>query len=557
MRQNFYQRFVSAPFLRKDRTGEDIWATGASSDRQSHASFLIFLALFAITFSLFFNAVRGEFLTWDDDINITHNPHVQGLDLPRVTWMFTDLQQALRYKPLSWLTWGALYEVNGLDAATFHFGNIVFHALNVGLVFLLISKILRLSRIGEGNRRLSFSVAAIAALLWAIHPLRVEPVAWVTGLPYCQSLFFFLLSLVFYLQFHGSGDSAPNARWYWFSVAAFGLALLSYPVVLGGAAVFVVLDVFVLRRVQIGRDLWRGTKARWVWLQKIPFVLMAIGFVSLALFARVNATGLWSKPQGLNEFGLIERTMQSFYVWAYYFWKPIVPVGLSPLYTTLVRFKPGDWQFVLSAALVIGVTVLVIWQRRRWPAALAFWLCHLCLVVPVLGLTERPHYPSDRYDYIASVAWFVVIAVGAAVVVQRSQWRVPTFAFAAGVAVVFAVISLQQILVWRNTDTLFQRMISTTDDRSMRVPVQRRWGTLLARQGRLDEAAAQFSAALEIEPGFPDLHKRLADVLEAQQKHTEALHHYREATRLDPTLVEARAKAERLASLAGQPPVKE
>jgi len=102
--------------------------------------------------------------------------------------------------------------------------------------------------------------------------------------------------------------------------------------------------------------------------------------------------------------------MQAFYVWAYYLWKPWAPFHLSPVYTTLVQFNPNHWPFRLSAALVVGITWLLFWKRRQWPWAVALWVSHLALLVPALGLTERPHFTSDRYDYLPGLIWAVIIA---------------------------------------------------------------------------------------------------------------------------------------------------
>jgi hypothetical protein len=505
----------------------------AEPDRQlGRTSFLIFIALFTFTFALFSTSLHGRFVRWDDDINITQNPNVQGIDGARLAWMFTDLQQALRYKPLSWLTWAALYEVGGLNPAIFHLGNVLFHSLNVGLLFLLITKILRLGSTGSSDKRLGMSVAAVAALLWAIHPLRVEPVGWITGLPYCQSLFLLLLSVFCYLQSHlGMQSDRPHRGWYWGSVVFFGLALLSYPVVIGAGAIFLLIDVCPLRRIEV-RSLWRGAVARRIWMEKVPYFLFAAGFVLLALWARVNASGTWSRPLTLAEFGPASRIAQAFYVWSYFLWKPLAPLNLSPVYTTLLKFSPTDWPFVLSTAIVVGVTLLLVWQRKRWPAAFILWLCHLCVLVPVLGLTEHPHYPSDRYCYIASVVWFMALAVALMFLVKRPVYRRPVWISCAGLATAFALTSLQQIHVWQNTDTLFKHMIAKIDSPLWRAHLQTRWGTLLAGEERFDEAAVQLSAALEAVPGRAGLHQRLADILAAQNKHSEAARHYAEAARL-------------------------
>src|SRR5205823_3655595 len=99
--------------------------------------------------------------------------------------------------------------------------------------------------------------------------------------------------------------------------------------------------------------------------------------------------------------------MQAFYIWAHYVWRPLVPGDLAPVYTTLVEFRPMTLPFVASALLVVGVTTVLIWKRREWPVALTLWVAHLVLLAPLIGVTEHPHYPSDRYSYLQGVLWAI------------------------------------------------------------------------------------------------------------------------------------------------------
>ena len=159
---------------------------------------LIPLFLVLATFAVFSGALRAQFVHWDDDINIFQNPQIQGLDAERLWWMFTDTEAALRYKPLSWLTWACIYAGFGLNPFGYHLANLVLHCLNVALVYFLIRKLL--IRPGEqGTDSASLKLhedpsargkeliacgkqtyvplcSALGALLWAVHPLRVEPV---------------------------------------------------------------------------------------------------------------------------------------------------------------------------------------------------------------------------------------------------------------------------------------------------------------------------------------------------------------------------------------------
>lgn len=178
--------------------------------RPHHRTTAIVLTLVAVVFAIFFRTLESGFLRWDDDINVFENSRVQGLTAENLRWMFTDFEQAIRYKPLSWLAWALVHEVFGLNPFGFHLANVVLHCANTVLLFFLLRRLLKC---GMRNAECEMEspawlevCAALGTLLWAVHPLRVEPVAWVTGLPYHLALFFALLATLFYLGAH-----APDA----------------------------------------------------------------------------------------------------------------------------------------------------------------------------------------------------------------------------------------------------------------------------------------------------------------------------------------------------------
>ena len=376
------------------------------------------MLLFIVVGCVFLPSLRNGFVEWDDNISVYENPHIQGLDAKRLAWMFTNVEYALRYKPLTWLSYALIHAAGGLNPFGYHLAGLLFHCMNTVLVFVVLRGLLAASR--EANEtsapkgELSL-FAGLGALLWAVDPLRVEPVARVTDLTYCQSLCFTLVSFWCYLRaVHAAKTTAGRRAFLWGSVAAFALAMLSYPFVFGYAVVLVVVDVYPLRRFPPGAGGWCSAAARRIWLEKLPFALLG-GLVLITLHQRLHPTG-WmagrmaaSMPVDL-QFGLVSRAMQAFYVWAYYLWKPWVPFDLSPVYTTLFEFKPMEWRFLLSATGIIGLTVLFVWKRRQWPLALALWVCHLVLLVPFLGLTEHPNMAEDRYSYMPGTLWSALLA---------------------------------------------------------------------------------------------------------------------------------------------------
>ena len=452
-----------------------------------------------ITLLVFQSVRHGALLAWDDDINITTNERLRALTWDNLRWMFTDFEYMRRYTPLTWLGWSLQHEFFGLSAWSCHIGNLVLHAANAVLVFRLVQRVMEIwMRHVRAPAQVQGLAGAIGALLWAVHPLRVEVVAWASGRIYCQAGFFLLLATLAYLNVaRAAGGSMAQRGWFAASVAAFAASMLTYPLGLSYVGVLIIADIWLLRRIDPGAGLWRDARNRRVWLEKIPYVVVAAVIVTVTLVARFNAKGVWDPPVTLAEFGVLPRAAQAFYIWACYVWRPLVPVELAPVYTTLVRLNPGDAIFVLSAVGVLAVTALLFWRRQRWPGVFALWLGHLVLLVPVLGLTEQPHYPNDRYSYLPAVLWAPACAVGLVWLGARAVRRT-IFPAAGALILTLAALSVAQIGIWRSSETLFRYLLTHVGESAYRADVAVRLGEVLREQGRLQEAAEYYRETLRI-----------------------------------------------------------
>jgi tetratricopeptide (TPR) repeat protein len=374
--------------------------------------------------------------------------------------------------------------------------------------------------------------AGVGALLWALNPLRVEPVAHVTDLRYCLLVLFFLISLWSYLRAHQS-DSQKSARrsFYWCSVGAFALSMLSLPFAFGYVVVLLVLDWYPLGR--FGARGKGNAKARDILLEKVPFLLLG-GLVVTTLLGRLSPAGVYAAAPVDTALAPFNRIMQAFYVWTYYVWKPWLPFHLSPFYTTLVDFNPNAWPFWLSAALVIGTTVLLVRWRNQWPWALALWISYLVLLIPVLGLTERPHYTADRYDYLPGLVWAVAMAAVLLRLGARPRLRTAGLAIGIALAVFWGALSFRQTRIWRNSIALFEHVIRELENDPNRSDIQWRLGSVLASQGKTQEAAQQYQASLRTQP-TPEAHLCLAELLERNGDPQGALTNCWAALALRPT----------------------
>ncbi len=379
----------------------------------------------------------------DDDVNITLNPHMGGIDLARLRWMFTDWSYVRRYIPLGWLNFSATYEVAGLDPAPYHAVALGLYLANTALVFAVVLRALRLFGRG-GDAGLSAwdaGSAALAAAWWALNPLRVETTAWASGNLYGQAMALLLLSLLAYLRTY-SAEGGRRAAWLGASATAFLASLLTYPIGLGMPFLLVCLDW--LRPRTGSRPSFRR-----LMVEKAAFFLPLASVLAITLAARFGNTEVFGKVPGMRELPLLNRFAQSAYVAAYYVWKPFWPTHLSPLYDTLMDFDPGQAAFVLSMAAVAAVSLFALLNLRRRPAIAALWFAYLALAAPFFGLTEKPHMASDRYGCFLHVILAALLAAALARVAS-ARGRAAAAAAALAVVAVLGWLSWRQLAVWSN-----------------------------------------------------------------------------------------------------------
>ncbi len=486
------------------------------------------LFLVALVGVVFYPVLHGELLRWDDDLNISANPHLHGLCWRDVEWAFTSFAYLWRYQPLCWLAWDVIKLFFGLDPFYYHLAVLVIHAANTVLVFLFIRELLlRGAQVPWENAPPQFSIcAAVGAALWAVHPLRVETTAWAVELVFVQPLFFFLLSLLVYLR------GAETRRGRYISLGLFLLSLLSYPLMLGGSVVFIALDFFPLRRLNFEFSGWRDQRNRAVWLEKIPFLLASLLFGCINLYVRTTQF----EPTPLARFGAFPRVMQGFYIWAYYVWRPWLPGGLTPIPSQLIIFNPLGAPFVLSALAVLGLTVLLWKKRAQWPWALAVWLCHLALLVPMLGLSEHPHFPSDRYSLAVNIGWSAVLAGGLLKIWPQLELRRMVLFAAAPLVIFLSVMSRQQIPVWRTTLGFYTEILSQ-DDPKLAVyqkMVRHRLTKLYIDNHQYEEAFGLAEKGAKAEPNDAEWRSQLGEVLRLTGQFKDAENNFREALQLDP-----------------------
>src|SRR6059036_3300894 len=238
----------------------------------------------------FLPTLQNQFVSWDDDKNFLENPHYRGLSWTHLHWMWTT--HLGHYIPLTWMTLGLDYLLWGMNPVGYHLTSLLLHAANAVVFFFVVRRLLAQALSSPSERGYALAVSAgVAALVFAIHPLRVESVAWVTERRDVLSGLFYLLTILIYLR---ACEREERGRgWYWLSVAVFGCALLSKSMVLNLPVVLLILDVYPLRRLG-GFVGWWSEPARRIYVEKIPFVLLAAAASAIAVMAQSSVhAALW------------------------------------------------------------------------------------------------------------------------------------------------------------------------------------------------------------------------------------------------------------------------
>lgn len=428
----------------------------------------------------FLPALGAGWVSFDDGVNFLRNPRYRGFSPENLAWMFSDVKG--HYMPVTWLTLALDYVLWGMDARGYHATSLAFHAANAVLFFGILDVLLR--RAGVPAARTACAAAA-GALLYAIHPLRAESVAWITERRDVVCGLFFLLSIRAYLA--ALEDPAGRRRRLAWSTAFFALSLLSKTMGMGLPFVLLILDAFPLGRFD-GRP---GTVRRLL-LEKAPFFALFAAAI-VVTYATQVAAGAMVAGGG---YAAVDRLTQPGYRIGFYVLKTLVPVGLQPAYLWPEDPAPLRPWAVAGLAAGLAATAALWAARRRWPAALAAWLAFGFLLAPVAGFFQAgPHFAADRYTYFAGLA---AAALGAAAVARG----VP--AWTAGlVLLLLGGLTFRQTGIWTSSATLWNHALRVDPGNAL-ASVNR--GLLRSEAGDLDGALADFDAAIRSSPSQPRGH---------------------------------------------------
>jgi Flp pilus assembly protein TadD len=557
-------------------------------NRGARNPFVLAVLLAVLTLAVYWPVRHMEFTNYDDPGYVADQPKVQrGLTADGLAWAFSTWHSGNWY-PLTWLSFMLDAQLFGRGAAGFHTVNLLFHAANTVLLFLLFGRLT-----GALWR------SAFVAALFALHPLHVESVAWVAERKDVLSAFFFLLSLLAYGRYARKRSKAESREsssnrpldpglWtvdYALALLFFVLGLMSKPTVVTLPFVLLLLDYWPLQRWKMDSSTsftanWRHLlrallPARSLVVEKLPFFVLS-GASCVVTFFALKTEGI---PQSLVRLPTIGRIENGLVSYARYLGKLFWPLDLAVMYP-----HPGRWPrvlVVLSAILLAGLGYGAFRFRRRFPFVMTGWFWFFGMLIPVIGLVQGAGFQSmedrgfqcmaDRYTYLPAIGVFIILAWGAAAAFRRWSWSRMMIGAVAGLVMAACTLrTADQLRHWQDSESLFRHALAVTEnsflahnklgealfhkgevDKAMaefraalellpRHPLARNnFGFSLLQKGEVDQAIAQIRQALEVAPGFELAHKSLGVALLRKGRLDEAIGHLRTAVEIQPDDAEA------------------
>ena len=528
------------------------------------STMLAVLSLVVLTCVTFWPILNNGFVNWDDPANYLSNGHL-GFSADDVTWAWTTFHLGA-YEPLAWMVSSGEYVVWQFDPRWYHAVSIGLHAATAVAVYFLTVEILRLCRAGSAFET---AAAAAASTAWfAVHPQRVEVVAWITAQPNLLCALFCLWSILAYLHAVEPSGSL-NRRWLNVSLALFVASLLSKAPAVSLPVVLLVLDVYPLRRVTSQMAPGQTILAL-IW-EKAWFFLFSAVFSVLAFLAKAQTFHGVLLPYS----GFASRVIAAGYSTWFYLSKLVVPSEFLPYYRLPGLVTLSNAAYLVPVLLIFAISLLLLFARKWLPNLLATWVVFLVILAPVSGFVSMStQLVADRHAYLASMAWCPLLAYGLTTRrVLRARWTSVLAATTCLLAIAWLATSTRKLVpTWHDSETLWRHALDYKSGRTMmaynnlasaylengdvndavslyrsaltddinptdlngRVLVLFNFADVLVRLGRNEEAIEQYQKMAEIAPVGADTHYRWGVALSQAGRRTEATVHFNQALKLDP-----------------------
>lgn len=470
-----------------------------------------------ITFIVYLPALQNGFVNWDDNLYVYENQNIRALNLDSFRWVLTAVV-AGHWHPLTMISYAFDYAVWGLDPFGYHLTNVILHALNTFLVFVLTVRLIEYRGISSFIPNPSSLIPAfVTALLFGIHPLHVESVAWISERKDVLCAFFYLLGLISYISY----ISAKSLRSYVLSLLFFVLALMSKPMAVSLPVVLLIVDWFPLKRLNV----------KTASIEKIPFFALSLLFSLIAVSAQGSAV------MTLEEYPLASRVAVALRSFIFYLFDTIFPYNLAPFYPYPTGSKILSLEYIGYSILFIVIAIFCVRNMKRNKPVAAALFYYVITLAPVIGIVKVGDIAAaDRYMYLPSLGPFLLIGIGTA------HYFAPTFRKAAWIIIpgiilcLFVVMTVSQITIWRDSISLWSHEISIFPDVSL--PYYNR-GVAYSDLRKYEKALSDLGKAVEINPDYMEAYNNLCYIHNELGNYSLALQECGRAIEFDPKFAKA------------------
>jgi len=465
------------------------------------------ICLTVLTWIVFGQTVWHDFINYDDPRYVYENTKITtGLSFGAIAWAFTHVHST-NWHPLTTISHMLDCQLYGLRPGWHHFTNVLLHTLAVILLFLALTKMTG-----------AFWRSAFVAAIFAIHPLRVESVAWIAERKDVLSGVFFMLTLLAYVCY----TRLPSARRYLIVVFMLACGLMSKPMLVTLPFVLLLLDYWPLDRIR--GQFWMRV------LEKLPLVALSAISSIATLVAQKGAVG-WTE-----DLPIFERINNAVVSYVLYIWQMFWPARLAVFYPHPENALPL-WQIISSLLLLVCISAIAIALRKQKPYLVTGWLWYLGMLVPVIGLVQVGWQGrADRYTYLPQIGLY--IALTWAIADLTASWRRQRTILSVAALLVVGVLSFRafvQTSYWRDSETLFKEALAVTTNNDV---AENNLGIVFLGQGKLDEAISLLQAAVALRPDNSPAHENLAKALLQKGEVADALIHYQKLLELQPDNIE-------------------
>jgi protein O-mannosyl-transferase len=476
---------------------------------------LVALVFVALNLIIYAPSLKYGFLQFDDSLYVTENAGVaRGLSWAGFSWAF-NVGYAANWHPLTWLSHMLDVQLYGMAGESHHLTNVVLHILNSLLLFWLLYRTTR-----------AWRPSTLVALLFAVHPLHVESVAWIAERKDVLSTLFWMLTFHAYVSY----VRRPLYHRYLAILALFCFGLMAKPMLVTLPLVLLLFDIWPLGRLSLGS----GQRRVWLKLlvEKIP--LFALSAVSSVFTVLAQSRG--GAVQNFEMLSLSQRVANAVVSYFMYIAQMLWPGDLIAYYH---YEPPAVWLIVVSVLILGAVSGLVVWIAKRYPFLLVGWIWYLCTLLPVIGLVQvGAQSRADRYTYVPLIGLFIIAAWGIPKLLEgRRHLDIGLGVTAAIVICALTALARNQVRYWENDIILWEHAVRAAPGSCF---ARTNLGTAFVARGDLNSAIDQYTEALRINPNFAEAHNSIGIALAKKGLWREAEFHYSEALRVKPGWAEVR-----------------